>query len=294
MAITGGPGLAEQMKELTRRRPSFIVGTATRLWEILNSKHRVIDNEKTVCVVFDEFDQALRSLLVKKRTKIQKPSIMIAKMFASQENTQLIGCSATYDQKTVDKVAQIGFKNNNLRTFAINKDKVLPHVLHQFAVGYHLDFERRLDLFLSLYRKLTPRSVLLIVPDQNFESRKLIDRLNQQSLRTVFLNESTLSGDRKAATERFEEEEIKIAVTTEYFLRGIDLDFVSHVFAWSASDRADLATVYQHLSGRAGRPSRELPFLLSPGKCITLVDFEEIPLLEKIEKKLGFKFSRLN
>lgn len=98
---------------------------------------------------------------------------------------------------------------------------------------------------------------------------------------------------REEILEKFRTRRIKMAVTNEYYHRGMDFDFITHVFVWNVRKDAWWRDLYVHMSGRLGRPSKEIPFLQQKGRCITIIDYTDLDKIKELEESLAITFEKL-
>jgi superfamily II DNA/RNA helicase len=82
---------------------------------------------------------------------------------------------------------------------------------------------------------------------------------------------------REKALKAFRKGEINVLVATDVAARGIDIDDITHVINYQCPEDEKM---YVHRIGRTGRAGRT-------GIAVTLVDWDELPRWEMIDKALG-------
>ncbi|MEN9923461.1 MAG: hypothetical protein RIS09_975 [Actinomycetota bacterium] len=110
---------------------------------------------------------------------------------------------------------------------------------------------------------------------------KLYDDLKARGFKV-----STIHGDlgqkqRESALEKLRNNKVQVLVATDVAARGLDIEGVSHVVNYDCPDDEN---TYLHRIGRTGRAG-------ASGVAVTLVDWEDIPRWQHINKQLGLAFT---
>ena len=110
---------------------------------------------------------------------------------------------------------------------------------------------------------------------------KLYDDLKARGFKV-----STIHGDlgqqqREKALEALRNNKVQVLVATDVAARGLDIEGVTHVINYDCPDDEN---TYVHRIGRTGRAG-------ASGVAVTLVDWEDVPRWQHINKQLGLAFS---
>lgn len=108
---------------------------------------------------------------------------------------------------------------------------------------------------------------------------QLADELEDAGLPAVALHGDLMQRQRTRTLNRLRRGECKILVATDVAARGLDVSTVSHVFNF---DLPRFAEDYVHRIGRTGRAG-------ATGTAISFVGRQDVPLLKRIERFIGFK-----
>lgn len=98
--------------------------------------------------------------------------------------------------------------------------------------------------------------------------------LRRNGIKSASLQGEMTITERKAALRRFKDNEVTILVATDVAARGLDVPDTAQVYNFDLPAKAD---VYVHRAGRTARAG-------SRGTVISLVERNELPLLERIER----------
>ena len=122
------------------------------------------------------------------------------------------------------------------------------------------------------------RQVLVFTRTKHGANR-LAQQLEQDGLRAAAIHGNKSQGARTKALADFKQGSVRILVATDIASRGLDIDQLPHVVNY---ELPDVPEYYVHRIGRTGRAGRE-------GIAVSLVSNDERPMLQVIERLLGYR-----
>jgi ATP-dependent RNA helicase DeaD/ATP-dependent RNA helicase RhlE len=257
-AVYGGVGIVKQAKEAARAH--IVVATPGRLEDLLQRGDLTLDHVRVL--VLDEADRMLDMgfLPAVERIVRQTPG-----------DRQTLFFSATLDGET-GRVAKRFTRD------AVQHEHVPPKAETERAIEHRflrVEHEHRVG---ALVRELQAADVdrALVFVRTKRGADRLTKRLVQHDVDAVAMHGDKSQNQREKALARFERGEVLALVATDVAARGIDVDGVTHVINYQTPD--DEKT-YLHRIGRTGRAG-------AAGTAVTLVDWDEIPRWQLINKAL--------
>ncbi|MGF7123955.1 DEAD/DEAH box helicase [Rhodococcus sp. AG1013] len=260
LSIYGGRPYEQQIDAL-RKGVDVIVGTPGRLLDLANQGHLILG--KVGVLVLDEADEMLDlgflpdierilGMVPDKRqtmlfsATMPGPIITLARTFLTQPTH--IRAEEPESSAVHERTSQ-----HIYRAHALDKAEMVARVLQAEGRGATMIFTR------------TKRT-----------AQKVADDLNERGF-----NVGAVHGDlgqiaREKALKAFRSGKVDVLVATDVAARGIDIDDVTHVINYQCPE--DEKT-YVHRIGRTGRAGRT-------GTAITLVDWDDIPRWQLIDKAL--------
>ena len=261
LAIYGGRPYEQQIDQL-QKGVDVVVGTPGRLLDLANQGHLILG--KIGVLVMDEADEMLdlgflpdieRILNMvpdRRQTKLVSatmpgPIITLARTFLTQP---------THIRAEEPESSAVHERTNQLvyRAHALDKAELVARVLQAEGRGATMIFTRT---------KRTAQKVADDLVERGFACGAVHGDLGQIA--------------REKALDKFRSGKIDVLVATDVAARGIDIDDVTHVINYQCPE--DEKT-YVHRIGRTGRAGRT-------GIAITLVDWDDLPRWELIDKALG-------
>ncbi|MFJ7900923.1 DEAD/DEAH box helicase, partial [Streptomyces sp. NPDC096198] len=264
-AIYGGRAYEPQVEAL-KKGVDVIVGTPGRLLDLAGQKKLNLKHVK--CLVLDEADEMLdlgflpdvekiiNMLPAKRQTMLFSATmpgavIGLARRYMSQPTH--IRATAPDDQgATVANIAQHVY-----RAHSMDKPEMVARILQADGRGLAMIFCRT---------KRTAADIAEQLQRRGFASGAVHGDLGQ--------------GAREQALRAFRNGKVDVLVCTDVAARGIDVEGVTHVINYQSPE--DEKT-YLHRIGRTGRAG-------ASGTAITLVDWDDIPRWQLINKALELNF----
>ncbi|WP_408907881.1 DEAD/DEAH box helicase, partial [Streptomyces albidoflavus] len=266
LAIYGGRAYEPQVEALNKG-VDVIVGTPGRLLDLAGQ--RKLDLGHVKALVLDEADEMLdlgflpdverivTMLPAKRQTMLFSATmpgavIGLARRYMTQP-THIRATSPDDEGATVANIAQHVF-----RAHSMDKPELVSRILQAEGRGLAMIFCRT---------KRTAADIAEQLQRRGFASGAVHGDLGQ--------------GAREQALRAFRNGKVDVLVCTDVAARGIDVEGVTHVINYQTPE--DEKT-YLHRIGRTGRAGRT-------GIAITLVDWDDIPRWQLINKALELTFN---
>ncbi|MGC4944684.1 DEAD/DEAH box helicase [Streptomyces sp. DT224] len=265
LAIYGGRAYEPQVEAL-KKGVDVIVGTPGRLLDLAGQ--RKLDLSQVRALVLDEADEMLdlgflpdveriiTMLPAKRQTMLFSATmpgavISLARRYMSQP-THINATSPDDEGTTVKNTAQYVY-----RAHSMDKPEMVSRILQADGRGLAMIFCRT---------KRTAADIAEQLERRGFASGAVHGDLGQ--------------GAREQALRAFRNGKVDVLVCTDVAARGIDVEGVTHVINYQSPE--DEKT-YLHRIGRTGRAGAK-------GIAITLVDWDDVPRWQLINKALDLKF----
>jgi superfamily II DNA/RNA helicase len=265
-AIYGGRAYEPQVEAL-KKGVDVIVGTPGRLLDLAGQKKLNLKHVK--CLVLDEADEMLdlgflpdvekiiNMLPAKRQTMLFSATmpgavIGLARRYMSQP-THIRATAPDDEGATVANIAQHVY-----RAHSMDKAEMVARILQAETRGLAMIFCRT---------KRTAADIAEQLQRRGFASGAVHGDLGQ--------------GAREQALRAFRNGKVDVLVCTDVAARGIDVEGVTHVVNYQSPE--DEKT-YLHRIGRTGRAG-------ASGTAITLVDWDDIPRWQLINKALELNFN---
>ncbi|MFJ8975529.1 DEAD/DEAH box helicase [Streptomyces sp. NPDC102282] len=265
LAIYGGRAYEPQVEAL-KKGVDVVVGTPGRLLDLAGQ--RKLDLSHIRVLVLDEADEMLdlgflpdveriiTMLPPKRQTMLFSATmpgavISLARRYMSQP-THINATSPDDEGTTVKNTVQHVYRAHNM-----DKPEMVSRILQAEGRGLAMIFCRT---------KRTAADIAEQLEKRGFASGAVHGDLGQ--------------GAREQALRAFRNGKVDVLVCTDVAARGIDVEGVTHVINYQSPE--DEKT-YLHRIGRTGRAGAK-------GIAITLVDWDDIPRWQLINKALDLKF----
>ncbi|MEU6544244.1 DEAD/DEAH box helicase [Streptomyces sp. NPDC046859] len=266
LAIYGGRAYEPQVEAL-KKGVDVVVGTPGRLLDLAGQKK--LDLKHVKALVLDEADEMLDlgflpdvekiiNLLPARRQTMLFSATMpgavigLARRYMSQP-THIRATAPDDEGKTVANTAQFIYRAHNM-----DKPEMVARILQADGRGLVMVFCR------------TKRT-----------AADLADQLQQRGFAAGAVHGDLGQGAREQALRAFRNGKVDVLVCTDVAARGIDVEGVTHVINYQSPEEEK---TYLHRIGRTGRAGAK-------GIAITLVDWDDIPRWQLINKALELDFN---
>ncbi|WP_425829875.1 DEAD/DEAH box helicase [Streptomyces fractus] len=266
LAIYGGRAYEPQVEAL-KKGIDVVVGTPGRLLDLAGQKKLNLSHVKAL--VLDEADEMLdlgflpdveriiNMLPAKRQTMLFSATmpgavIGLARRYMSQP-THIRATAPDDEGQTVANTKQHVYRAHNM-----DKPEMVARILQAEGRGLAMVFCR------------TKRT-----------AADIADQLQKRGFASGAVHGDLGQGAREQALRAFRNGKVDVLVCTDVAARGIDVDDVTHVINYQSPE--DEKT-YLHRIGRTGRAGKK-------GIAITLVDWDDIPRWQLINKALDLDFN---
>ncbi|MFD8229230.1 DEAD/DEAH box helicase [Streptomyces massasporeus] len=266
LAIYGGRAYEPQVEAL-KKGVDVVVGTPGRLLDLAGQKKLNLKHVKSL--VLDEADEMLdlgflpdvekiiNMLPVRRQTMLFSATmpgavIGLARRYMSQP-THISATSPDDAGATVANTKQYIYRAHNM-----DKPEMVARILQADGRGLAMVFCR------------TKRT-----------AADLADQLKQRGFASGAVHGDLGQGAREQALRAFRNGKVDVLVCTDVAARGIDVEGVTHVINYQSPEEEK---TYLHRIGRTGRAGAK-------GTAITLVDWDDIPRWQLINKALELEFN---
>ncbi|WP_254878779.1 DEAD/DEAH box helicase [Streptomyces sp. NA04227] len=265
LAIYGGRAYEPQVEAL-KKGVDVVVGTPGRLLDLAGQKKLDLGHVK--CLVLDEADEMLDLGFLPDVEKIVNmlPARRQTMLFSATMPGAVIGLARRYMSQPThiratapdDEGATVANISQHVyRAHSMDKPEMVARILQAEGRGLAMVFCRT---------KRTAADIAEQLQRRGFASGAVHGDLGQ--------------GAREQALRAFRNGKVDVLVCTDVAARGIDVEGVTHVVNYQSPE--DEKT-YLHRIGRTGRAG-------ASGTAITLVDWDDIPRWQLINKALDLKF----
>ncbi|MFF2850829.1 DEAD/DEAH box helicase [Streptomyces sp. NPDC058001] len=265
LAIYGGRAYEPQVEAL-RKGVDVVVGTPGRLLDLAGQKKLNLKHVR--CLVLDEADEMLDLGFLPDVEKIinMLPPKRQTMLFSATMPGAVIGLARRYMSQPThiratapdDQGATVANTTQHVyRAHSMDKPEMVSRILQADGRGLAMVFCRT---------KRTAADIAEQLQRRGFASGAVHGDLGQ--------------GAREQALRAFRNGKVDVLVCTDVAARGIDVEGVTHVINYQSPE--DEKT-YLHRIGRTGRAG-------ASGTAVTLVDWDDIPRWQLINKALDLKF----
>jgi len=169
------------------------------------------------------------------------------------------------------------------RTFMVQPTHIRAEAPHSAAVHdtteqfvYRAHALDKIEL-VSRILQASDRGATMIFTRTKRTAQKVADELAERGFRVGAVHGDLGQIAREKALKAFRSGDVDVLVATDVAARGIDIDDITHVINYQCPEDDKM---YVHRIGRTGRAGRT-------GIAVTLVDWDELPRWEMIDKALG-------
>ena len=261
ITVFGGVNINPQIQDL-RRGVDIVVATPGRLLDHVQQK--TIDLRHVEILVLDEADRMLDMGFIHDIRRIigllpkQRQNLMFSATFP-EEIRKLAG---TFMRDPV--LVEVARRNTPAELVA--------------QVQHPVDQARKRDLLAHLVKINDWRQVLVFTKTKRGANR-LAEQLERSGIDADAIHGNKSQPQRTKVLKRFKDNQLQVLVATDIAARGIDIDELPHVVNF---DLPHVPEDYVHRIGRTGRAG-------SSGEAVSLVSFDDRPLMSAIEKLMNRK-----
>jgi superfamily II DNA/RNA helicase len=264
-AIYGGRAFEPQVESL-HNGVEIVVGTPGRLLDLAQRGDLILGKVKVL--VLDEADEMLDLGFL--------PDIeRILAMVPEKRQTMLF--SATMPGPIVTLSRSFMTQPTHIRAHGNDEGSTVPQTTQFIYRAHNLDKPE----LLSRVLQSRDRGLVMVFCRTKRTAQKVADDLVDRGFAAAAVHGDLGQGAREQALRAFRSGKVDVLVATDVAARGIDVTGVSHVVNYQCPE--DEKT-YVHRIGRTGRAGHT-------GVAVTLVDWDDIPRWQLINKALDLDFA---
>ncbi|WP_380285542.1 DEAD/DEAH box helicase [Kitasatospora purpeofusca] len=266
LAVYGGRAYEPQVEAL-KKGVDIVVGTPGRLLDLAGQKKLNLSEVRSL--VLDEADEMLDLGFLPDVEKI-------ITMLPAKRQTLLF--SATMPGQVISLARRYMSQPTHIRAAAPDDTGTTVANIEQHIFRAH-----SLDKVEMVSRILQAdgRGLAMIFCRTKRTAADVADQLTQRGFAAGAVHGDLGQGAREQALRAFRNGKVDVLVCTDVAARGIDVEGVTHVINYQCTD--DEKT-YLHRIGRTGRAG-------ASGTAVTLVDWDDIPRWQLINKALDLPFN---
>ncbi len=266
LAIYGGRAYEPQVEAL-KKGVDVVVGTPGRLLDLAGQKK--LDLKHVRCLVLDEADEMLDLGFLPDVEKI-------IDMLPAKRQTMLF--SATMPGAVIGLARRYMSQPTHIRATAPDDEGVtVANIAQHVYRAHNMDKPEMVARILQAQG----RGLVMVFCRTKRTAADLADQLKQRGFASGAVHGDLGQGAREQALRAFRNGKVDVLVCTDVAARGIDVEGVTHVINYQSPE--DEKT-YLHRIGRTGRAGNK-------GIAITLVDWDDIPRWQLINKALELDFN---
>ncbi|MGW0709131.1 DEAD/DEAH box helicase, partial [Streptomyces sp. NPDC002643] len=265
-AIYGGRAYEPQVEAL-KKGVDVVIGTPGRLLDLAGQKKLNLKHVK--CLVLDEADEMLDLGFLPDVEKIMD-------MLPARRQTMLF--SATMPGAVIGLARRYMSQPTHIRATAPDDEGVtVANIAQHIYRAHNMDKPEMVARILQA----DGRGLAMVFCRTKRTAADLADQLKQRGFASGAVHGDLGQGAREQALRAFRNGKVDVLVCTDVAARGIDVEGVTHVINYQSPE--DEKT-YLHRIGRTGRAG-------ASGTAITLVDWDDIPRWQLINKALELNFN---
>ncbi|WP_093780363.1 DEAD/DEAH box helicase [Streptomyces sp. yr375] len=266
LAIYGGRAYEPQVEAL-KKGIDVVVGTPGRLLDLAGQKK--LDLRHIKSLVLDEADEMLDLGFLPDVEKI-------INMLPAKRQTMLF--SATMPGAVIGLARRYMSQPTHIRATAPDDEGVTVANISQHVYRAHnMDKPEMVSRILQA----DGRGLVMVFCRTKRTAADLADQLQQRGFASGAVHGDLGQGAREQALRAFRNGKVDVLVCTDVAARGIDVEGVTHVINYQSPE--DEKT-FLHRVGRTGRAGAK-------GIAVTLVDWDDIPRWQLINKALELDFN---
>lgn len=263
VCITGSTSIVRQ-KEKLKEKPEILVGTPTRILELIKSRKIAAHLIRTI--VLDEGDR-----LFDKDNKETTDAVIKCLL----RDRQLLLFSATKPEKAMLAAKEW---DAGIQSISVEEGRQIPeNIKHWFLV---CEGRNKMEVLRGVTGAIRTKKAIVFV-NGLYDIERTYEKLKFHNYKVSMLGGRKKKEERKKAMQSFFRGESKFLISSDIAARGIQFDDVDTVFHLTMPEDP---LMYLHRAGRTGRANRV-------GRNLSIVTPKEIFLIKKYEKELGITFS---
>lgn len=255
-----GEGNINRQIEALKTKPSLVVGTPSRIHQLIRQKKLRVHDVKTL--IIDEADKLIDKTYCEQVFAIRK-SLM--------KYTQVLMYSASIDKKTRQAANNITFKPVVIDTSQNNESLIPQTIKHIFVVS---DRRERIETLRKIAKAVSSDKVMIFI-NTKYDLEESLQKLQYHHYNAASLSGNLNKQEKRNAIDQFRTGKIQYLLATDVAARGLQIDNISTVINVNLPEESK---EYLHRAGRCGRNGQQ-------GLCISIITENELPKIKKYQKE---------
>ena len=255
-----GEGNISRQIESLKTKPSIVVGTPSRIAQLIKMKKLRVHDVKTL--VIDEADKLIDKTYLESVTAIRR-SLM--------KFTQVLMYSASIDKSTRTAANTLAYNPVILDASKKNESLIPNTIKHIFVVA---DRRERIETLRKIAKAIGGDRTMVFI-NTKYDLEESLQKLEYHKYKAAALSSNYDKFQKKNAVNDFKAGKINYLLATDVASRGLQIDDVSTVINVNLPEDSK---EYLHRAGRCGRNGNE-------GLCVSIITENEIDKIKKYQKE---------
>lgn len=259
--VTGEGNLTRQIDNI-KQKPSILIGTPARIYQLINMKKLKVHEVKTL--VLDEADKLLSKTYNEHVHQIRK-SLM--------KHTQVLMFSASIDKKTRKEANTLAFNPIDININSIkNSESVIPaSIKHNYIIA---DRRERIETLRKIVKAAKPEKAIIFI-NSKYDLNESLQKLLYHNYNAGSISSNETAVNKRNTLNDFKSGKINLLLATDIAARGLQIDNVDVVINVNLPEESK---EYIHRAGRCGRNGNQ-------GLVISIITENEINKIKKYQKE---------
>lgn len=261
MFVTGEGNINRQLEAL-RHKPSIIIGTPARIYQLIHMKKLKVHEVKTL--VLDEADKLLGKTYLEQVHNIRR-SLM--------KYTQVLLFSASIDKKTRKEANTITYKPIDIDINSIQKSQsVIPvSIKHNYVIA---DRRERIETLRKLIKAVKPDKCIIFI-NTKYDLTEALQKLQYHNYNVGCISSNQDAVSKRNILNSFKTGKLQLLLATDIAARGLQIDDIDVVINVNLPEEPK---EYIHRAGRCGRNGNN-------GLTLSIITDNELNKIKKYQKE---------
>lgn len=261
MFVTGEGNINRQLEAL-KHKPSILIGTPARIYQLIHMKKLKVHEVKTL--VLDEADKLLGKTYLEQVHNIRR-SLM--------KYTQVLLFSASIDKKTRKEANTITYKPIDIDINSIQKSQsVIPvSIKHNYIIA---DRRERIETLRKLIKAVKPDKCIIFI-NTKYDLTEALQKLQYHNYNVGCISSNQDAVSKRNILNSFKTGKLQLLLATDIAARGLQIDDIDVVINVNLPEEPK---EYIHRAGRCGRNDNN-------GLTLSIITDNELNKIKKYQKE---------
>lgn len=261
MFVTGEGNINRQLEAL-KHKPSILIGTPARIYQLIHMKKLKVHEVKTL--VLDEADKLLGKTYLEQVHNIRR-SLM--------KYTQVLLFSASIDKKTRKEANTITYKPIDIDINSIQKSQsVIPaSIKHNYII---VDRRERIETLRKLIKAVKPDKCIIFI-NTKYDLTEAMQKLQYHNYNVGCISSNQDAVSKRNILNSFKTGKLQLLLATDIAARGLQIDDIDVVINVNLPEEPK---EYIHRAGRCGRNGNN-------GLTLSIITDNELNKIKKYQKE---------